>query len=113
MSRVVRERALPLIALLLALVGLVSNARGSDAARVHVIAAVRAVPAGAIVAPGAVRIVSIDARDRTPGHGHEHRRPRPGACSARRSPGATTCNVGRSPTPRTPPSWGLASGPCR
>jgi hypothetical protein len=67
MSRLVRERGLALVALLLALVGLVSSARGSDASRTRVVVAARSVVTDTVIGKGAVRIVAIDARDRTPG----------------------------------------------
>ena len=67
MSRVLRERGLALLALLLAVVGLVSSAGGSDAAQAPVVVAVRTLPADGVIAKGSVRVASIDARDRTPG----------------------------------------------
>ena len=67
MSRLLRERGLALIALVLAVVGLVASTGGSQAARAEVVVAVRALPADAVIPRDAVRIVSIDARDRTPG----------------------------------------------
>jgi hypothetical protein len=67
MSRFLRERGLALVALLLALVGLVSSAGGSQAARVDAVVAVRGVAPSTVVQRASVRVVSIDARDRTPG----------------------------------------------
>jgi Flp pilus assembly protein CpaB len=67
MTRLLRERGLALVALLLAVIGLVSAASGSHPARVAVVVAARAVPVDAIVSQSAVRMVSIDMRDRTPG----------------------------------------------
>jgi SAF domain len=67
MSRVLRERGLALLALLLAVVGLVSSAGGSGAAQANVVVTMRTLPADAVIGKGSVRVVSIDARDRTPG----------------------------------------------
>jgi Flp pilus assembly protein CpaB len=67
MSRLVRERGLALVALLLALVGLASSARGSDAPRARVVVAARSVAMDTVIRKGAVRVVAIDANDRTPG----------------------------------------------
>jgi Flp pilus assembly protein CpaB len=67
MTRLVRDRGLALVALLLALVALVSSARGSDAPRTGVVVAVRSMAMGTVVRTDAVRVVAIDARDRTPG----------------------------------------------
>jgi SAF domain len=65
--RLARERALALVALILALIGLVSSGGGAHAAQIGVVVAARTLPANAVVGANAVRIVSIDARDRTPG----------------------------------------------
>lgn len=67
MSRLVRERGLALVALVLALIGLVSGVRGAEPARSDVVMATRVVPQDGIVSRDAVRLVAIDARDRTPG----------------------------------------------
>lgn len=67
MSSLLRERGLALLALLLAVVGLVASAGGSHAAQAHVVVAVRTLAADAVIARGSVRVASIDARDRTPG----------------------------------------------
>ena len=67
MSRLLRERGLALAALLLAVVGLVAGAGGSHTAMAEVVVASRTVAPGAVIADGGVRMVSIDARDRTPG----------------------------------------------
>jgi pilus assembly protein CpaB len=68
MSRVdLRERALPLAALLCSLVGLVFALGGADEpARAQVLVAVRSVAAGSRIPADALRLVPIDARDRTP-----------------------------------------------
>ncbi|MDX6570112.1 MAG: hypothetical protein QOH15_2690, partial [Gaiellales bacterium] len=62
-----RERGLALVALLLALVGLVASASGSDAPTTRVIVAARSVTARAIIGKDMVHVVAIAARDRTPG----------------------------------------------
>ncbi len=67
MSRLLRERGLALVALLLALVGLASSTGGSHVARIDVVVASRSLPVSAVVARTSVRLASIDARDRTPG----------------------------------------------
>jgi hypothetical protein len=67
MSRLLRERGLALVALLLAVLGLASSAGGPHVARADVVVAVRGLVADAVIPQGAVKVVSIDARDRTPG----------------------------------------------
>lgn len=67
MSRLLRERGLALAALLLAVIGLIASTGGSHSATAEVVVAARAVAPGAVIANGGVRMVSIDARDRTPG----------------------------------------------
>jgi Flp pilus assembly protein CpaB len=67
MSRLLRERGLALVALLLAVVGLASGTGGSRAATVDVVVASRSLAASTVVQRTSVRVVSIDARDRTPG----------------------------------------------
>jgi Flp pilus assembly protein CpaB len=66
-TRLLRERGLALVALLLAVVGLIASTDGSHAARAEVVVAARAFAPGGVIGNGAVRMVSIDARDRTPG----------------------------------------------
>jgi Flp pilus assembly protein CpaB len=67
MSRLVRERGLALVALLLALVGLVASAGGSAAPRARVVVAARSVAMDTVIRKDALRVVAIDASDRTPG----------------------------------------------
>jgi hypothetical protein len=67
MSRLLRERGLALAALLLAVVGLVSSTGGSEAAQADAVVTLRTLPADAVIARSVVRVVSIDARDHTPG----------------------------------------------
>jgi flagella basal body P-ring formation protein FlgA len=67
MRRLLRERGLALVALLLALVGLASGTGGSHVATVDVVVASRSLPASTVVQRTSLRVVSIDARDRTPG----------------------------------------------
>jgi SAF domain len=65
--RLARERALALVALILALIGLVSSGGGAHVRQIGVVVAAKTLPANALVGSGSVRIVAIDARDRTPG----------------------------------------------
>jgi hypothetical protein len=65
--RLARERALALVALTLALVGLVSTGGGTHAEQIGVVVAAQSLAANAVVRSNTVRIVDIDARDRTPG----------------------------------------------
>lgn len=67
MSRFVRERGLALVALLLALVGLVASAGGSAAPRARVVVAARSVAMDTVITRDALRVVVIAAGDRTPG----------------------------------------------
>jgi Flp pilus assembly protein CpaB len=67
MSRLLRDRGLALIALILALVGLVATASGSHAAQTEVVVAARGVASGAVVEKAAIRFAAIDTRDLTPG----------------------------------------------
>jgi Flp pilus assembly protein CpaB len=64
--RQLRERALALVALALALIGLASGGN-AGAHRIDVLVAARPLAAGTVVRPGALRVVAIDVRDRTPG----------------------------------------------
>jgi Flp pilus assembly protein CpaB len=65
--RLVRDHALALLALALALVGLVAGSGSTAAAQIGVVVVTRTLPADAVVGPHTIRIVRIDARDRTPG----------------------------------------------
>jgi hypothetical protein len=65
--RLARERALALIALAVALIGLASSGGGARAAQIRVVVAAQTVPANAVVRAGALRTIAIDVRDRTPG----------------------------------------------
>lgn len=68
MRHLLRERGLAVVALLLAIVGLASGGHpGANGQRVSVVIATRTVPVGSPVVLAAVRLVSIDAADRTPG----------------------------------------------
>jgi Flp pilus assembly protein CpaB len=67
MRRLLRDRGLALVALMLALVGLVASAGGSSAAQTEVVVAARSVAPGLVVEKGAIRLTAIDMRDLTPG----------------------------------------------
>jgi Flp pilus assembly protein CpaB len=67
MSRLLRDRGLALVALALALVGLIATESGSHAARTEVVVAVRSVASGVVVQKGAIGLAAIDTRDLTPG----------------------------------------------
>ena len=67
MSRHLRERGLALVALVLALAGLVAGTRGSAAAQADAVVARHSVAPGVVVTRDALRLVRIDARDVTPG----------------------------------------------
>ncbi|MDX6579640.1 MAG: hypothetical protein QOJ47_1189, partial [Gaiellales bacterium] len=55
MRRLLRDRGLALVALMLALVGLVASAGGSRAAQTEVVVAARSVAPGLVVEKGAIR----------------------------------------------------------
>jgi Flp pilus assembly protein CpaB len=67
MRTLMRERGLALVALLLAIAGLASSASGSGAPTIDVVVAARSVAPDTIIETHALRVVAIDARDRTPG----------------------------------------------
>jgi pilus assembly protein CpaB len=66
LSGALRERALPLVAVGLALLGLAAGQGHDGPRRLEVVVAARSIPAGRPIPPGAVRLVSIVATDRTP-----------------------------------------------
>ena len=67
MIGLVRGRALALVALALALAGLVTRGGSTDGQRARVLVAARTIAPGTRVRTGAVRTVTIAAADRTPG----------------------------------------------
>ena len=67
MSRLLRDRGLALVALILALVGLVATESGSHAAQTEVVVAARSVASDVVVEKGAIRLAAIDSHDLTPG----------------------------------------------
>jgi Flp pilus assembly protein CpaB len=67
MSRLLRDRGLALVALILALVGLVATESGSHAAQTEVVVAVRGIASGVVVEKGAIGLAAIDTRDLTSG----------------------------------------------
>jgi Flp pilus assembly protein CpaB len=62
-----RERGLALVALTLAVIGLASGSGGAHTRRTGVLVAASPLAAGTIVRSSALRVVQIDAADRTPG----------------------------------------------
>jgi hypothetical protein len=66
-NRLVRDRGIALVALILALIGLVSSAGGSEAAQADVVVAVHGVSSDVVVPRSALRVVRIAAGDLTPG----------------------------------------------
>lgn len=67
MRRLLRDRGIALVALILALTGLAANAAGSDPPRRDVVVAARHVAAGVAVPRDALLVVAVDTRDVTPG----------------------------------------------
>lgn len=67
MNRLLRERGLALVALLLALIGLVAGTGGPGAARAEVVVASRGVATDAVLSRPSLRLVTIAADDVTPG----------------------------------------------
>jgi Flp pilus assembly protein CpaB len=62
-----RERGLALVALILAVIGLVSGSGSAHPRRIGVLVAASSLAGGTIVRPSGLRVVLIDAADRTPG----------------------------------------------
>ena len=66
LSGALRDRALPLAAVGLALLGLAVGQGGDGPRRLEVVVAARSIAAGTPIPPDAIRLVSIVAADRTP-----------------------------------------------
>jgi pilus assembly protein CpaB len=66
LSGALRDRALPLAAVGLALLGLAVGQGGDGPRRLEVVVAARSIAAGTPIPPDAIRLVSIAAADRTP-----------------------------------------------